>query len=105
MSEDRPVDRRGFLKAVGVTGALAGTAATPLASTAAQAQAHDTHMHDAPAKPAAAVDALSGWTFFNPDEATFVKAALDVLFDDNHGNARTIDFGQCVVKAIDHDWR
>ena len=79
MSEDRPVDRRGFLKAVGVTGALAGTAATPLASTAAQAQAHDTHIHDAPAKPAAAVDSLSGWTFFNPDEATFVKAALDVL--------------------------
>ena len=79
MSDDRPVDRRGFLKAVGVTGALAGTAATPLASTAAQAQAHDTHMHDAPAKPAAAIDALSGWTFFNPDEATFVKAALDVL--------------------------
>ena len=36
MSEDRPVDRRGFLKAVGVTGALAGTSATQLAPTPAQ---------------------------------------------------------------------
>ena len=83
MSDDRPVDRRGFLKVVGATGAMAGAAATPLTPATAQSPA-PAAAHNHAAAPAASTSsgsksALSGWLFFNPDEAEFVKAAIDVL--------------------------
>jgi gluconate 2-dehydrogenase gamma chain len=74
MSDDKSVDRRGFLKVVG--GASAGAAAT---MGAASAQAPAPMQHTMPAPSDAASDRLSGWTFFNPDEVDFVKAALDTL--------------------------
>jgi gluconate 2-dehydrogenase gamma chain len=84
MNEDRPVDRRGFLKAVGATGAIAGAAAAPLSPALAQAPAAApaaaaTHAHPVPAPAGAASNAMSGWVFFNPDEAEFVKAAVDTI--------------------------
>ena len=71
MTDETSLDRRGFLKVVGAAGA---GAAVPLAP----AQAQDHAMHG-PASAAAASDRMSGWMFFNPDEAEFVKAALDTL--------------------------
>ena len=86
MRDDKSVNRRGFLKVVGVAGATAAApAAGALAQTAnpdtpATAPAADHAMHaPAAAAPQAVADRLSGWTFFNPDEADFVKAALDTL--------------------------
>lgn len=80
MANDTSVDRRGFLKVVGGAGAVGATAAAPLSVAQAQAPLPDHAVHGpAPASAAAAADRLSGWTFFNPDEAEFVKAALDTL--------------------------
>ncbi len=77
MQEDKSVDRRGFLKVVGGASAVAGAAAATQPGTAA---AQTPMQHNMPAAAAgAASDRLSGWAFFNPDEAAFVKAALDTL--------------------------
>ena len=76
MADDTSVDRRGFLKVVGTAGAA--TAAAPISGAVAQAPAQHDH-GPAPAPPAQAADRLSGWAFFNPDEAAFVKAAVDTL--------------------------
>lgn len=75
MTDPASVDRRGFMKVVG--GAGAGAAAT--LGAAAQAQTPAQHQQHAPAPSAAPGDRLAGWTFFNPDEADFIKAALDAL--------------------------
>jgi gluconate 2-dehydrogenase gamma chain len=76
MKDESSVDRRGFLRVVGA--GAAGAAAAPMGAGGALAQDHSSH-GPTPATPAAAADRLSGWTFFNPDEVTFVKAALDTL--------------------------
>ena len=77
MKDDASVDRRGFLKVVGTAGAAGAAVATPLGAAVAQAPAMQPHQMAQPTN--AAGDRLSGWTFFNPDEAEFVKAALDTL--------------------------
>jgi gluconate 2-dehydrogenase gamma chain len=96
MNEDKPVDRRGFLKVVGATGAMAGAATTPLAPAAAQAPA-PAHTHAEPATAGAttpgADGSLSGWTFFNPDEVTFVKAALDVIIPSDPTGPGAVEAG------------
>ena len=88
--EDHRVDRRGFLKVVGATGATGatGAAAGVSATSTAMAQGsppaagehagHD-HAMPTPAPAGAARSALDGFVFFNPDEVSFVKAALDTL--------------------------
>ena len=75
MTDETSLDRRGFLKVVGVAGA---GAAAPASAALAQTQDHSAH-GPTPASAAAAADRMSGWMFFNPDEATFVRAALDTL--------------------------
>lgn len=82
MSDDKAVDRRGFLRVVGATGAAAGVAMTPSAVGAQDAASPPPAGHDhamPAATTSAAHDSLDGWLFFNPDELSFVKAALDTL--------------------------
>ena len=78
MSGDTPVDRRGFLKVVGATGAVLAPGAAVAQSPAPMPHDHD-HAMPVAAPTGAAKNALDGWLFFNPDELSFVKAALDTL--------------------------
>ncbi len=83
MQKDTTVNRRGFLKVAGAASAAsvataATTAGVAHAQPAPEAPAHAMH-GPTPAAAGAASDRLSGWMFFNPDEADFVKAALDTL--------------------------
>jgi gluconate 2-dehydrogenase gamma chain len=83
MSSDTSVDRRGFLRVVGATGAAAGAAIAPGVAVGQNAAptGHGAMDHDmpAPAPSNAPKNALDGWLFFNSDELSFVKAALDTL--------------------------
>lgn len=72
-ASDPAIDRRGFMRIVGVAGATAGTLPLGAASVEAQAPAPAA----APASPGAAVHPT--WLFFNSDEAAFIIAAADTL--------------------------
>lgn len=75
--EGSPLNRRGFIKFVGVTGA-----ATTLPAAADQAQAQTTAAHQETAEPQqkpAASSKKEGWLFLNSSEVGFVKAACEVL--------------------------
>ena len=67
------MDRRGFMKIVGVAGATAG--AIPLGTATVAAQTPP------PAATPAAAPAVTphAWLFLNDDEVTFINAAVDVL--------------------------
>ena len=85
MGDDKSVDRRGFLKVAGAGAALAPATALaqkidpPVQTQEAPARAAMDHAMAMPAPAAAKRDSLDGWLFFNPDEVSFVKAALDTL--------------------------
>ncbi len=85
MGDDKSVDRRGFLKVAGAGAALAPATALaqkidpPVQTHEAPARAAMDHAMAMPAPAAAKHDSLDGWLFFNPDEVSFVKAALDTL--------------------------
>jgi gluconate 2-dehydrogenase gamma chain len=89
MSDDASFDRRGFLKVVGATGAALAPAAALAQKSDPPVQTHEAGMamdhagHDhampTPAAAGARHGDLDGWLFFNPDELSFVKAALDTL--------------------------
>lgn len=97
------VDRRGFLKVVGVSGAALAPAAA-LAQTDASAPAappamdhagHD-HAMPTPKQADAPKSAWDGWLFFNPDEVSFVKAALDTLIPPDATGPGAVEAG-CAV--------
>jgi gluconate 2-dehydrogenase gamma chain len=75
-SGETSVDRRGFMKIVGVTGAAAG--ALPLGAATAEAQATaDAQAPSAP--PMAGAAEPQTWLFFNSNESAFIIAAVDTL--------------------------
>lgn len=98
-SSGQPVDRRGFLKVVGASGAALGPA-TALAQTDAAAPAMDHAGHEhampTPAPAGAPRSAWDGWMFFNPDEVSFVTAALDTLIPPDATGPSGVEAG-CAV--------
>jgi gluconate 2-dehydrogenase gamma chain len=89
----RPVSRRGFGKAIGLAGAAHALPAIEgvAAPVAADPSPAATPAEDAQA--AARAPAARGYTFFTPDEAAFVEAAIDRLIpaDDLGPGARDAD--------------
>ena len=79
MADDEGVRRRDVLKGLGISGAVAGIAATtfpPVQEAGAQA-ATQPHSHAHPAaRPGQSTD---GFRFFTPQEATIVIALVDTL--------------------------
>src|SRR5262245_7007890 len=73
MSEEKSdlnVGRRAFLGGVGVAGAAAATALSPIPRAGAQTPSPQTAPPDAPPQPA-------GYTYLKPQEVLFVEAVVD----------------------------
>jgi gluconate 2-dehydrogenase gamma chain len=96
--DETKLDRRDFLKIVGVAGA-----ASAIPAGAAVAQSHD-HMHMAqatmaarpPAAGAATADAPHAWLFLNSDEVAFIEAAVDTLIPSDSVGPGALEAGVAV---------
>jgi gluconate 2-dehydrogenase gamma chain len=86
-ASDPAIDRRGFMKIVGVAGATAG--ALPLGAASVEAQAPATTA--APAGPRAT--AHPTWLFLNSDEAAFIIAAADTLIPSDSVGPGAVEVG------------
>jgi gluconate 2-dehydrogenase gamma chain len=84
---DPALDRRGFMKIVGVAGAAAGT--LPLGSASAEAQG--TASQPAPKETDASQPQT--WLFFNSDEGAFVVAAADTLIPSDSVGPGAVEAG------------
>lgn len=97
--EDSPdqMDRRGFLRVVGVAAAvpLAASPAMAFAQDASSSMAMD--MSSSSAEPAAPADTgtpvPAGYQFFNTDEASFVEAVVDTLIPHDDTGPGALELG------------
>ncbi|HWG03511.1 MAG TPA: gluconate 2-dehydrogenase subunit 3 family protein [Beijerinckiaceae bacterium] len=89
-SGETSVDRRGFMKIVGVTGAAAG--ALPLGAAAAEAQTAGNAQAPLAPSPAGQPDPQT-WLFFNSNESAFIVAAADTLIPSDSVGPGAVEAG------------